>query len=256
MILIRALFALLFCGVAVVAEARVFTMNNESFAPYISGSWGPSLENTLNSSSDTTSGVPVTLNSRHTFNSSGEFGLVYATPQVNMRFGLEFLRPSEIKDRSGTDSSGASLYSLNSEISVLIPKFALELSLKKWNTTRVYLGLGAGYGNLAARNSYSFTAAGNSAYPGMTDFYEDLRGNAPMYEGSLGFESLLTDSTTYTITAGYRNLNFTSIKHNRDVTTFQGSVSKGDIAKNIDGTDRTLNLSNFFVGIGLRFWLY
>lgn len=237
------------------AQARVFNVNSESFAAYVSGTWGPSFENTLNSDSNSTAGVAVSTDSKNPYNLSGEFGFIYATPKVNLRFGLEVIRPKEIADGKGKDASGAELYSLTSETSVLIPKAALEINLKNWSNVRMFLEMGAGYANLAGRNSYTFTAAGNTAYSSLPDFYEDLRANAPVYEGALGLEGLLSDMTTYVVQAGYRSLKFSEIKHNRDVTTFQGAVSKGDKATNLDGTDRTLDLSNYFVGIAFRFWL-
>lgn len=238
------------------AQARVFNVNSESFAAYVAGTWGPSFENTLNSESNTITGTTVSVDSKNPYNLSGEFGFLYATPRANLRFGLEVIRPKEIADSKGQNAGGTDLYSLTSETSILIPKVALEISVKKWSNVRLFLEAGTGYASLAGRNSYTFTAAGSSAYSGLADFYEDLRGYAPMYEGSLGLEGLLSDMTTYVIQAGYRNLKFNEIKHNRDVTTFQGAVSKGDKATNADGTDRTFDMSNYFVGVAFRFWIH
>jgi hypothetical protein len=243
------LFSLL---LSTVCEARVFNIDKESFAAYLKGSYGPSaVVNTLNSESK---GNNVALDSNHSYNLSGEFGFVYATPGVDLRFGLEVIRPPDVKDASGTDASGTSLYSLTSEMSILAPKVSMEFTLKTWAVSKMFLVVGAGYASLAARNSYAFTSAGSTQFS-LADFYEDLRAGAPLYEGSLGFESLLTDTTTYVVEAGYRALNFTSVKHNSDITTFQGAVTKGTAATNMDGTDRTLNLNNYFIGLSLRFWL-
>ncbi len=234
------------------AQARVFNIANESFAAYLRGSYGSKFENTLNSKS---SGTGVTLDADHEYNFSGEFGFIYAMPWMNVRFGLEVIKPSDIKDAIGKSAAGAELYSMTSEISVMIPKFALEFNLHKWPSSRLYLSGGAGYANLAARNSYVFTSAGNTAFPGLADFYEDMRSSAMAYEGTLGYEHLLTDTTTYALEAGYRCLVFDEIYQNRDVTTFQGAVVKGDKAKNMDGENRSLDMTNIFVGLTLRFWI-
>jgi hypothetical protein len=255
----RALSLILFVfvvgGWTTPARAKVFNVSQESFAAYVAGTWGPSFENTLSSKSNSTSSVPVTIDANHRYNLSGEFGFLYARPSANLRFGLEVLHPLDIKEQSATNSSGTSLYTLTNEISVLIPKVDLEIILKHWSDVRLFLVAGAGYGNLAARNAYSFTSAGSSAYS-LANFDEDLRGNAPMYEGALGIEGLLSDMTTYVLQAGYRSLKFDQIKHNRDATTFQGSVVKGDPATNMDGSSRTIDLSNYFVGVSFRFWLH
>lgn len=237
------------CFSPISAQARVFNINKEKFSAYIRGTWGPSFESTLNSES---SGSGVTLNSSHSNALSGEFGFAYVARSANLRFGLEVLRPKEISDSPGTDSAGTEMYQMTSEISILVPKVMLEISLKKWAVSRLFIAGGAGYASLAARNSYTFTP---SSTFGLQDFYEDLRGGALMSEGLLGFESLLTDTTTYVIEGGYRSVNFAEIKHNRDTTTFQGPVFKGDPATNMDGSKRALNFSNYYVGVSLRFWL-
>jgi len=250
--MIRALGGLCILFAALSAEARVFNINNESFAAYIRGTYGPKFENTLNSKS---SGNDVTLNSEHDYNFSGEFGFIYASPYMNVRFGLEILKPTDIKDAMGKSSSEAELYSMTSEVSVLIPKFALEVNVYRWPVSRVYVSGGAGYANLAARNSYTMTAAGTAALGGLTEFYEDMRGGAMAYEGTVGYEHLLSDSTTFVLEGGYRSLVFDDIRHNRDVTGFQGAVVKTDRARNMDGSHRTLDLTNWFAGLALRFWI-
>ncbi len=243
---------LAFASFVPLAQARVFEIEKESFAAYLRGSFSPTpLINTLNSDSK---GNGVNLDSQHPYNISGEFGFVYSTPSVDLRFGLEVIRPPDLKAQSGVDAGATNLYSLTSEVSVLAPKISAEFTVKKWTESKLYVQLGAGYASLAARNSYAFTAAGKTQF-GLNDFYEDLRAGAPLYEGSFGFESYLTNATTYVIEGGYRALNFTSVKHNSVVTTFQGPVTKGSAATNMDGSNRSFNLSNYFVGFALRFWL-
>jgi hypothetical protein len=82
-----------------------------------------------------------------------------------------------------------------------------------------------------------------------------MRGGAMAYEGSVGYEHLMTDTTTLVFEGGYRGLYFDEIKQNRDVTTFQGPVSKGDTARTMNGAPRTLDLSSWFAGMSLRFWI-
>lgn len=236
------------------AHAKLFKFNDAKVAAYAGGAWGPAFENTLNSKSNSDAVTSVTLNSEHSYNLAGEFGFVFGSKQAHLGFGLEVLKPKDITEEMGKSSGGGELYSLTSEISVIIPKLRLEIAIKNWPRSRIFIGGEAGWAYLIARNSYAFTPAGSTAYGGLADFYEDLRGSAPMYGGFIGFEKVLSDTTTFSISGGYRGLHFTEVNHNRDVTTFQGSVSKGDLARNINGETRTLDLSGFMTGANLRFW--
>lgn len=238
---------------AVVSEARVFNFNSESFAAYLKGSIYPGrVENTLHSESH---GADSTMDSYVPYNLSGEFGFVYATPRAQFRFGMEIIRPSDKEDEPGTDASGTVLFTRTSELTILVPKVGFDVTLKSWPQDRIYMGATVGYASLAARNSYKLTAAGTTEY-GIGEFYEDLRGGAPQYEGFVGYERMFTDATTFGLEGGYRNLVFKEIKHNNDVTTFQGPVEKGDAAKNDDGSDRSLNMNQFHIGLNLRFWIH
>lgn len=234
------------------AQARVFSMNDESFAAYLRGTFGQPVTNTLNSKS---SGNNVTLDSEHAYNFSGEFGFIYATQFLNIRFGLEVIKPSDLKDSVGKSSGGSEYYTMTSEISAIVPKMVLEFNVWQRNISRVSVTAGIGYASLVARNSYSMTQAGTTAL-GVNEFAEDLRGTAPVYEGGLAYERLLSDTTTFVIEAGYRGLVIPEVRHNSSVTTFQGAVNKNDIAKNMDGSNRELDLTNYYGGVGLRFWIH
>lgn len=245
-------FLLITIFAASAAEARVFSFNDESFAAYLKGSVYPGrMENTLQSGSH---GANSTLDAYVPYNLAGEFGFVYARPSMQIRFGMEIIHPLDKKDAAGTNAAGDQLYSLTSELTVIVPKVGLDFTVRSWPQARTYIGATAGYASLAARNSYTFTSAGTSQY-GLSDFYEDLRGGTPQYEGLAGYEHIFTDATTMAFEVGYRNLVFQEVKHNRDVTTFQGAVSKGDKALNDDASDRTLNLSQVHFGLNIRFWI-
>ncbi|MEZ0393080.1 MAG: hypothetical protein ACAH59_12740 [Pseudobdellovibrionaceae bacterium] len=237
------------------AQAKVFNFANVKLAAYLGGGFGPAQENTLLSKANSDSANTVTLNSEHSYRYSGEFGVIAGGSKVNLGFGLEVLRPRELTDSSGKNSSDTELYTVTSEISVLIPKVTLEVTLKSWPKSRLFLNGQAGWATLTARNSFTFTADGQTAYSGLEDFYEDLRGMAPMYGGAMGFEKVFSDSTTYVFHAGYRSLVFDEVQHNRDVTTFQGAVTKGDKALNTDGQNRSIDLSSYFIGFMFRFWI-
>lgn len=245
---------LVILGLGNLSQARVFNVKDEQFAAYVRGTLAPlAFENTLNSGSH---GTGSTLDSSSPYNLAGEFGFIYGTEKMNFRFGLEVIHPPDKKNEIGSSSSGVSLFSLTSELSVVAPKLGIDFTLTYWNTGRVYTGLAVGYASLAARNSYSLTTAGTAQYSGLTEFDEDLRAGAPIYEGLIGFETLFNDTTTLAIEAAYRNLMFKDIKHNKDGANFQGSFAKGDPALNDNGSNRTLNLSQFYFAANCRFWIF
>lgn len=187
---------------------------------------------------------------------AGEFGVVYATSVVNLRFGIEIIRPPTLSEVSATDASATELYKMNSDVSVVIPKFGLEFNMKKWKTSRLYLMGSYGQGNLGMVNSYTMTPAG-TALTGKSDFTEDGRGTATQLEGALAFEMLAFDSTSIAIEVGQRSLKFDSLKHSRDTDSLaQGSVAKGADLLNADGTARTLDFTGFYAALNFRFWVF
>lgn len=250
------LFFLIFMfSVPVVSSARVFNITEESFATYLKLSYGTGLENTLVSGADSSSGVDITLDPDHSYMSSGEWGFVYSNRVVGLRLAVELIRPPRWQEREAKNASGTSLYTLNADQSVFIPKAGLEINFTRTLHSRMFMYLGVGSGSLKSAHEYNFTTDGDGAYNPLTSFFEQVEGTAPLYEGSFGYEGLLADSTTYSFDIGYRYLEFSELKHTRATTGFGGTVADGDIAKNIDGTDRTLSLSGVYVGFALRWWL-
>lgn len=238
------------------AQARVFSFEDESFGAYFrSTRSSTAFTNTLLSKSNATTANPVTMNSEVDYNFSGEVGMVYAYRRLAMRIGLEAIIPPAISNRKGEFSDGTEAYRVTSEVSVIMPKVTMEVNLMKWSDSKVFLFGGAGSANLTGRNSYVFTSAGSTAL-GVSEYYEDLRGVAVMGEGGLGYERILFDTTSFVVEGGYRAITFTKVNQNRDVTTMNGAVVKGDKALNADGSDRAINLSGVYASLSFRIWIY
>lgn len=228
------------------AEARVFDMSKASFAPYLRGTYTPmSMTDGLYSDSQ---GTGATMSNKVSYDASGEVGVLYAGKALSLRLGVEYL----MLPRSNQTSSN-SMYTMDSAATVLTPKIGFEINLKSWQTTKFFLLLSGGYANLASKTQYSFLPA--STY-GLSDFSESLKGSTVSGEAALGFEGLLSDSTTYALEAGYRYMNFSKLTYSSSGTNFKGAFASGDTAVNADGSNRTLNLSNIFVGFSFRFFLH
>lgn len=245
------IFSLIVFGQAV--EARVFHINRESFAPYVRATYALAWDNTTFSES---SGANTTVDGQAASNTGGEFGFLYATPVLSFKFGLELMAPTKQKGIKGYDAADTELFSLDSESTLMIPKAGLEFNVQQWQQSRLFLLVGAGMANLTTKNTYDMTAAGTAALSA-NDYNEELKASALMYEASLGFETVLSDTTTWILEAGYRQLKFSELKHNKDATLIGGSsAEKGDVATKNDGDNRTLDMSGYYAGLSFRFYLF
>lgn len=232
--------------------AKVFDASKAGSAAYVRGSYAFGLDNTTYSKSQgSNSDVDYTT----PYYLSGEFGGIYSTRFVNIRIGLEIIRAPQIDTDGVYKSTLVKKYSLTSNLAVLIPKIGFEMNIKRWQRARLQMGGSVGYANLSARNSYVFTSSGTSTY-NLSDFAEELSATTMDYEGFLGFETLLADSTTVLLEGGYRSITFSEMTYSKDVTNFKGSQTKDKPALNSDGNKRTLDLSQAYVGLSFRFWFY
>lgn len=247
--------AFLFLGIVFatsVSQARVFNINKESFAAYFDASGGSSHLGT--SALDGEAGSSISYTGDVSYNYSGEFGFIYSRPLASLRFGFEILKPSAL---TGAVASNATdeLYSADSTILGYAPKLSLEINVHGNATSRSFISLGAGSASVTMTNSYTLTAAGQAAYAGVTDHETEAKGTATLLNATLGYEGLLTDTTTLVFEFGYRQLKITNLEHTKSVTTFNGTVASGDPVLNSAGEQRELDLSGAFIAIGFRFYL-
>ncbi|QDK44265.1 hypothetical protein DOM22_03395 [Bdellovibrio sp. ZAP7] len=241
-------FAILFFFSA--AEARVFDINRDTVAPYFSLTGGPSAVGKSGYENEAT-GVNVSGDSKYTY--GGEFGFLVSTKPMNLAFGIEFLKPGVVDNISGTNSGGTQLYSATSEVLGYAPKVTLEFNLHGDNVSRSFVAVGLGYATVSLKNSYTMTAAGTSAYPGVDTTIES-KGNATELSAGLGYEGILSDTVTYAFQFGYRQLKVDNLKYSKDYNTFNGTVSSGGSVHN-GASNRVLDLSGGFLSLGFRFYM-
>ena len=244
------LFAGLHCVVSI-AEGRVFDINKESFAGYFAIGGGSSLLNTQSLSGDGDSGVSYSQKSQYSY--QGEFGFLYSLSRLNLRFGIEILKPQELAGNAS--SSAGTLYAYNNTIMGFVPKLGLEFVLDRQATSRSFVGIGAGLADVKMDTSYVLTAAGQTAYAGVTDHSIEAKGTGTNLSASLGYEGLLTDSTTMAFEMGYRQLSIDKLKYSKAATTFTGAKVSGDTVLDADGNNRKLNMGGFFLALSFRFYL-
>ena len=235
------------------SEARVFDMGKETFGTYLKANYQsavPGQDPFVNSS-----GANLSFDGRHRYSMGYEFGFLFASRYLNWRMGVEVLQPPDQKGIAASNAAGTTLYTLESALSALILKGAFEGNVVTWRNSRVSIVAEGGYASLTLQNTYAFQAAGTTAF-GLADFREEVKGSTAMLGGGFLFETLMSDTTTFFVEAGYRAMNFTTLNHSVASIGFQGSVAKGDAARTDTGTARTLNLSGLSASAGFRFWIF
>lgn len=234
------------------SSAGVFNINKETFAAYFNMTAGGSAIGT--SALDGEAASNITYSGDVNYNYTGEFGFVYSRPAANLKFGFEILKPMNLSGSSAT--SGSELYTADSEILGYVPKLTAEINLHSDNISRSFFAASVGAANLTLKNTYNLTATGQAAYPGVAAQHEiEAKGSATLIAAGLGYEGLLSDSTTLTCEFGYRKLLFDNMTYAKDATTFSGSHSSGDDFAKASGGKRDIDLSGAYISIGFRFYL-
>lgn len=240
--------AISLCMVMTRAEARVFNISNEKFASYFSLTYGPSAigKNAFAGEAATTDTYSGGVGSNYT----GEFGFLYSTPMVSLRFGFEVFKPSALKSVTATNSGGTDIYTVDSAITAYAPKLGLEINLQSSPTYRAFIAAYAGSGSASYKNDYTILSFG-----GVSDHSVEAKGSGMLYGGSLGVESHLTDTTTYIFELGYRQMKIDNLKYAKDVTTFSGAKVAGDDVVDAAGEKRVLDFTGGYVSLGFRFYM-
>jgi hypothetical protein len=239
---------LLFCIVltGVFSEARVLSLSEEKFASYFSVESGVS---TLGSTPfDQNLSDVDSFSETYKTSLGGEFGFVYSSPYIAWRFSFGIIKPSKLKEVQGLAGSSVQ-YLVDSDITAVAPKLGIEIHLNRKPNYRFYLFGFYGSSNLTVANVYTQTVSPN------VDHTVDLKSSATETGGGFGFETSFVDTTSFIIELGYRSLMFKELAFSKDVVTFQGAKTAGELLKNLDGENKSLNFSGYILSVGFRFWL-
>jgi hypothetical protein len=250
---IRLLLLTLILSFGAKAEARVFRLQSETVAAYFGGTYGSS--EILQSHFSGMSGNGVTIDGSAKINTAGEFGFLFTSRSVGLRLGVEVIRPITITDAMGSDAGGVKLYDFESTISATIPKVAIELNVRTTDRWRLYATFAAGTASVTYKNSYTLTTDGQTAFPGLANFSDEATGTGQLFEGGMGFETLMNDTTTVAFTVANRNLSVSNFKHKYAVTNFTGTQASGDSVFNSDSSVPQTDFGGITAGLLFRFYL-
>ncbi|MFP5519137.1 MAG: hypothetical protein ACLGGX_04495 [Bdellovibrionia bacterium] len=235
-------------------QARVFNLTQEKFASYLILGGGPSGTGKTFFEGETASSLEYSKG--YSLDTSGEFGFMWASQYLNLRLGLEFISPAVLKGVEATSGTTV-LYEIESKISGYVPKVGVEFNLQSTPRTRSFAFFNYGSGSITVDNTYDLTADGLAAFPGVVDHVLKMKGSAQHLSGGLGFEGFFSDTTTYIFEIGYRAMNFDKLTATETVTTFSNQVyDSGDVVKFANGDNRVLNMSGYFLNLGIRIYLW
>ena len=228
------------------AQARVFDLAKQEFGSYLifSGSQSNLKETPF-------AGLTVADDFSDSYKSpvGGEFGLMYVDNKVGFRFGFEVIKPPPTEGYA--KNGGVTKYYYKDNISVLVPKIAMEINFISQPAYR-FLGYGFfGQANLVESTDYSAVAIAPN-----TSHTVDAKGAANMSGGGLAFEFSAFDSTTLIFEVGYRQLKFPNLIYSKDVTSFSGAVTSGTSLKNADGSDHQIDMTGAYAALGFRIFLF
>ena len=237
-----------------VCHARVFNWTDSNFAPYVRGSAG--YMNLDQDAFANSSGEGTTMAGKSNYDYGGEIGFMFGlSPKLHVRLGAEVLDAHPV-NTTGMNSSGTSLFTLNSSVFVFNPNLTIEYVFKASGNVRFFAELGAGYATIQGTNVYSMTSAGTAAY-GVPNYTESMTTTTISGQAGAAMEALFTDRVTFILDLGYRYLPVDSLKYSSAVNSIvtPSGATKGSPVLNEDGSQRRFNLSGPYGGAAFRFYL-
>jgi hypothetical protein len=232
---------------ALSAKARVFDFQRENVATYFKGNYG--MGNVGKTAfADSIGSTKITDSVKYLW--GGELGLLVTMDSVGLRIGINLVNPQKLDGVEGKDAGGTKVYALKSTIIAVLPSAHIEVYLDKGKESRWVVAAGGGAGTVTLINDYDMVPGGP-----IGDFVEEGSGYVYFGDVNLGYEFVLSDNVTTFLDCGYRYIYVPKLEHKRNATTFLGTVSKGDTVKVSDGTDRKLDLSSYYIGVGFRFYI-
>lgn len=249
-------FWLLFAALMIsssVAHGRVFDFKNENFAIFFGIGIGNSFLG--DGAYALASGAPgVSFSKKDSTSRAAEVGLAYTLKRINLRLGADYYMPADRNGVIGRNAAGVELFSIDSRVHAYSWTGNLELIFFSRPQSRGMIGAGYGMATANLSNHYLVTTDGTAAY-GVGSYREEGQGTGTMFQGYLAWEALISDVSTAVLQLGYRDLHISGFKSNKSTTAISGTQTNGGSIRNMDGSDRAVNLGGLFFGINFRFYL-
>lgn len=191
------------------------------------------------------------IDKKVTYGLTGEIGVVFSSQVINLKIGVEIIKPNKISNLSIKDTNDNTAFSLTSEVLVYVPTIGVEIIFFKKHQSRFFWEINGGPATVTLNNEYSSI---DSSY-GISDFIEKAEGTVYTINSAFSYEINFFDTSTSIFSLGYRHLIIEKLKHQASYTSFIGTHQKGDYVLNSDDSYRKLNLSGIFFSLSFRIYL-
>jgi len=236
-------------------QARKFDFKDENISSYFRGGAGQSLIG--KKPYESSSGATTRIDTGASLNLGGEFGFSFGLGPMAIRLGVELWQPQVPSKIVGTNVAGTQLFDLRSKILAFIPRLTIEYTLSKSSSTRWYIFVGGGLATVKVEQEYIFSTDGLSegGFLDNGNYKERISKTTTVLDAGFGHEFLMVDNVTFFFDGGYKFFPVKELAHEKTVTTINGAVVPGDIWKDNDGENITLDLGGVFASIGFRFYI-
>ncbi len=249
--LFLGLFFIIFL-ISLKSQARVFSFENESVAPYLNFRGGMSQ---LEEDPYAWQSASRYSGDKFDLTYGGEFGLYLRGAGMGLRLGVLVQTFDGVQAAQGLRTDGTALYSANSEGLLFGPAFSIDIQLAEQPTHLWKVVFGGGYQWGQFENNYSMTAAGEALVGGQSEFSETYKSQMFYAVAGVGTEIVLADETTIEFMLGYHHSFPVTWLYAGGGENFAGTHNGDDDVVFEGGARKTLNLSYPFLQVGFQFYL-
>jgi len=255
----HVVIASVFVLATTLAEARVFSFQDNWVAPYLRGTGG--MSNIARDAYRNTSGTLTDFgNASVDYNFTAEFGFSFVfSDQFLLRLGVEGVKTQTIAATGNATGTTTNHMNIDSRISGMQPVANAEFSFPVKDNKRYFIFVGAGWGDFKVANEYAITTDGQTDYGSVPSYKEVWQGDAISYQLGAGFEMHALDNVTLSVEAGYRMMNISDWTYADTLQVIRGgaatNIAKGAKVTNNSGTAIELDLSGAFIGFMFRFYI-
>ncbi len=233
------------------SQARVFSFDNESFAPYFAIQGGLPSTNHQPYSWQSTSSL---IGDRFDFIYGGEFGVYFRTQSVGLRLGALMQKFDPVQGATGLNSLGDPLFSVESSGLSYGPIVQLDYQFAKTPHYHWMFLVGGGLQYAKMENSYNFTSDGQSLVNGQTAINESYKAQYSFATIGIGTEVLLVKNTTVSFILGYNHMFEPDWKYATTGSSFAGPHTDAQPLLLEDGTPKKINWSHIFLQLSFQFY--
>lgn len=236
---------ILFCSS--VLQARVLDMTRESLASFFNFSYATS---TIKDEPFVKESSATSFSAEYATNLTNQFGLIYLTKYMGLRFGFEIFKPTSL-DEVEAKSSGSKVYKFHTRMNGFGPIGGIDLNLYTSSFQRVYF---FGYaGSISLNMTSEYYEVGISPNG---NHQAEIKGTGSLAGGGLGYEVAVFDTTTLELQLAYRQMTVSNLTYVKATTTFTGTKAVGDPVEDTDGNRRSISFTGYYAALGFRFYLF